>query len=284
MENTDTENDIIFLGLAQNCEKYLPNFFLKIDEISKTKKIKVFIGENGSSDFTFDLINKKVSSNNNYKFVDTTFIEKYTDRIKRLASARQALKEFFIRLDVKSKYICVIDLDDVINDIFDIKLIENLISKLDKNKDKYFGVSLSSKPFYYDILNFESDEFPNSFIKQLQNNKSIKSYNNRREYIYNIQKILSKKKNFDCISGFNGLCLYNYKDYITSNYNENSNDQTPEHLFFNRYLNKTLKKKILVTDNFLRMPNEHKPLNNIFQFIFEKILKYMNIYYNKLFD
>ena len=73
-------------------------------------------------------------------------------------------------------------------------------------------------------------------------------------------------------------------DYITSNYNENSNDQTPEHLFFNRYLNKTLKKKILVTDNFLRMPNEHKPLNNIFQFIFEKILKYMNIYYNKLFD
>ena len=284
MENTDIEYDIIFLGLAQNCEKYLPNFFLKIDEISKIKKTKVFIGENGSNDFTFDLIRKKISSDKNYKFVDTTFIEKYPDRIKRLALARQALKDFFIGLKLRSKFVCVIDLDDVINDSFNKNLIQNLISKLEKNNDKYFGISLSSKPYYYDILNFESEEFPNSFIKQLQNNKSIKSYNRRKEYIYKVQKLLSRKKNFDCISGFNGLCIYTYKDYITSKYTEKSTDQTPEHLFFNRYLNKTLKKKILVTDNFLRMPNEHKPLNNIFHFIFEKILKYMIIYYNKIFN
>ena len=77
--------------------------------------------------------------------------------------------------------------------------------------------------------------------------------------------------------------MYSYKDYISSKYYEDNEDQTPEHLLFNRYLNKTLKKKILVTDNFFRMPNEHKPLNNIFHFIFEKFLKYMNIYYNKLF-
>ncbi len=281
MNFKNEEYDIIFLGLAQNCEKFLPNFFKKIDQISLRKKIKVFIGENGSEDYTLDLIQKKIILSDVYSFIDTTFIENYSDRIKRLAKARQTLKDNFTRLNIKSKYVCVVDLDDVINEIFDYHLINNLTDKLENYKDKYFGISLSSKPYYYDILNFESEEFPNKFIKQLQNNKSIKSYRSRKKFIYKVQQSLTIKKNFECISGFNGLCLYLYEDYIISNYAEESNDQTPEHLLFNRYLNKTLKKKILVTDNFFRMPDEHKPLNNIFHFIFEKILKYMNIYFKK---
>lgn len=50
------ENDIIFLGLAQNCEKFLPKIFGQIDKIAEKKKVKVFIGENSSDDFTLDLI------------------------------------------------------------------------------------------------------------------------------------------------------------------------------------------------------------------------------------
>tara|TARA_E500000178_G_C16575569_1_gene553696 strand:- start:119 stop:613 length:495 start_codon:yes stop_codon:yes gene_type:complete len=161
-------------------------------------------------------------------------------------------------------------------------MIENLIVLLDEKKDQYFGISVNSKPYYYDILNFESDEFPNRYMKKLQNNKSIKSYNDRRNFIYKVQHLLTKKKFFDCISGFNGLCIYRYEEYIKSDYVENAKDQTPEHLFFNRYLNKTLDKKILVTNNFFKMPDEHKPLNNIFQFVFEKFLKYTNIYYKKI--
>ncbi len=282
--NNEQVFDVIFLGLAQNCEIFLKNFFSKIDHISKKKNIKVFIGENGSNDYTFDLIHKKILSSNIYHFIDTTFIEKYNDRIKRLALAREALKENLVKLKIKSKYVCVIDLDDVINESFNLNLIENLIFTLNKEHEKYFAVSLSSKPFYYDILNFESNEFPNKNIKQLQNNRSINSYKQRREFIYKTQKLMSNKKNFECISGFNGLCLYSYKDYISSKYYEDNEDQTPEHLLFNRYLNKKLKKKILVTDNYFRMPKEHKPLNNIYQFMFEKIIKYINIYYRKLID
>ena len=142
-----------------------------------------------------------------------------------------------------SKYVCVIDLDDVINDVFDLDLLDSLINILEKNKSKYFGVSISSKPYYYDILNFESDEFPNQNIKQLQNNKSIKSYQNRKKFIYNVQNFLTNKRNFDCISGFNGMCIYHYEEYIKSDYIEDSLDQTPEHLLFNRNLYKTLNKK-----------------------------------------
>ena len=73
MQNTNNNYDIIFLGLAQNCEKYLPFFFGKIDEISKKKNIKVFIGENGSNDYTFDVIQKKISTSNIYNFVEDRF-------------------------------------------------------------------------------------------------------------------------------------------------------------------------------------------------------------------
>ena len=284
MQNNKKELDIIFLGLAQNCENFLDNFFKQIDKISYEKKISVFIGENGSMDYTFDKIQKKISKNKIYNFVDTTFIEKYPDRIKRLAHARQCLHDKIIELNLRSKYICVVDLDDVINDQFNLELIHNLCETLRKNQDKYFGISLNSKPYYYDILNFESEEFPNKSIKKLQNNKKINSYKDRKKFIYEVQKKITEKKVFETISAFNGLCVYKFDEYIASKYLEDRKDQTPEHLYFNRILSKNLNKKILVTENFFRMPKEHKPLNNIFQFIFEKIIKYLTIYYRKILD
>lgn len=284
MKNNDKQYDIIFLGLAQNCEKFLINFFNKIDEIADSKKIKVIIGENNSNDFTFDIIQKKIATSDNYQFVDTTIIENFDDRIKRLAIARQLVKDNICKFKLKSKYVCVVDMDDVINDQFNLNLINKLTEILSSNQDKYFGVSVSSKPYYYDILNFENEEIENKFVKRLQNDRTIQSYYKRKEFIYNIQHYLSKKKNFECISGFNGVCVYFYDEYMKSDYIEDNIDQTPEHLFFNRNLNKILGKKMLVSDFYLRMPDEHKPLNNIFQFIFEKFLKYFYIYKNKIFN
>src|SRR6056300_1610212 len=137
------ENDIIFLGLAQNCEKFLPKIFGQIDKIAEKKKVKVFIGENSSNDSTFDIIQKKILSSQIYNFVDTSFIEKFEDRIKRLAHARQILKQTIINLKIKAKYVCIIDLDDVINETFNENLINNLSETLDKNKYKYFGISVA---------------------------------------------------------------------------------------------------------------------------------------------
>ena len=275
--------DIIFLGLAQNCEKYLLNFFNKINLISKKKKIYAIIGENNSSDYTFNEILKLSKTIEKYfTFVDTTFIEKFDDRIKRLASARQALKNKINELNLKSKYICVVDLDDVIETNFTPKLIYDLIQKLEKNHTKHFGISVTSKPFYYDMLNFESKEFPNNNIKQIQNNRSLKSYKYRKKYIYDIQKKITLAKNFECISAFNGLCIYFYSDFINSNYLEKSDDVTPEHLYLNRIIHKRTKKKIYVTDKNLQMPEEHKPLSNIYSFLLEKFIKYLAIFFNKI--
>ena len=40
------------------------------------------------------------------------------------------------------------------------------------------------------------------------------------------------------------MCLYIFKDYMLSKYDEQNFDQTPEHLYFNRFLYKNLKKNL----------------------------------------
>ena len=69
MKNCYKEYDIIFLGLAQNCEKFLPNIFDKIDKIAVSKKVKVLIGENNSNDYTFEAIQEKVKTNDCYELL-----------------------------------------------------------------------------------------------------------------------------------------------------------------------------------------------------------------------
>ncbi len=272
--------DIIFLGLAQNCEKHIDKFFDVIIKLSKILNIHVIIGENNSNDYTINKIKEfSLKFQDDFTFVDTTFIEKYDDRIKRLAAARQKLKDNIDILKLRADYICVVDLDDVLNQNFNVDLILELKNKLNKNSLEYFAMSISSKPFYYDILNFESNIFPNHNIKQIQNNKSIKSYKDRKKFIYDVQKKISLQKNFDCISAFNGFCIYNFDDFKKSQYLENSEDVTPEHLFLNRKIHLITKKKILVTDNYLQMPNEHKPINNIISFFLEKISKYILLFF-----
>ena len=77
-------------------------------------------------------------------------------------------------------------------------------------------------------------------------------------------------------------CVFIYKDFIQSDYLEKNNDPSPEHLYLNRNLSHKTGKRILVTENFLQMPQEHKPLDNIFLFVMEKLFKYIAIYFKKL--
>ena len=84
-----TKHDIIFLSLAQNCEKDIEKFFSTIADLEKDFKIYSIVGENGSKDFTFDKIIREASKRDYVEIIDTTFIEKFDNRIKRLSIARQ---------------------------------------------------------------------------------------------------------------------------------------------------------------------------------------------------
>lgn len=268
--------DLIFLALAKNCEHYLDYFFREIRNISNEYRIKLIIGENGSEDNT---LNKIHNSFFDVDFVDTTFIEQYSNRIIRLAKARQEVLDHLKKKNFQSRYICVIDLDDVLKKTLIEKNLRIMIHILEENKNKYFGISSQSKPYYYDILNFLDEKNFNNNLK-LMNNKSIFSYPERKKKIYNLQKNLSNLESFECTSSFNGMCVYFFDEFIKSNYFglDSDGEIIPEHINLNKRLAKITKKKILVTNQAsVNMPLEHKPIFSFFHFLFSKLKKYFLI-------
>lgn len=273
--------DLLILSLAQNCEKYLVNFFKDIKIASNNLNIKIIIGENGSSDYTFEVIHK---SRLDIDFVDTTIVEQYHNRIFRLSKARQMLLEHVRHKNYHSKYICVIDLDDVLENCFIYENLKKMITILEKNKNKYFAVSSQSKPYYYDILNFLSEGDFNNSIQELMSSKNFFSFFNRKKKIYDIQKNLSKTTSFECASSFNGMCIYFFDELIKFNYFglDINNKIIPEHINLNLNLSKFTKKKILITNEaFVNMPNEHRPIFSFTNFMFIKIIKYFSKFIKK---
>ena len=280
--------DIIFLSLARDCAGSLKYFFNFLKEL-KNQGNEVFsiIGENGSEDYTFDEIIKFQNQNKDLiTFLDTTFIEKFSDRIIRLSKARQFLKDYILKQNIECNYLCVIDVDNVLSKKFTTDDFYKIKNELDNNENKLFAVSVKSKPFYYDILNFESNEFRNHNILQVQNNKRLSSFFKRKKQIYNVQKILTSKNNFYSISSFNGMCIYKFKDFIKGDYyEENNNNPMPEHLNLNRRIHQLTNKKILVSKKVeLVMPNEHKPIFNLLNFMYQKFIKYILIYSKRFND
>ena len=162
----DKNYDIIFTGLAQNCEIHIDKFFKIYNEIKKKYKALAVISENNSNDYTFDKIIKQTNEDNTIRFIDSTFIEGFNDRVHRLANARQQQKDYINSQKIKAKFVIVIDLDDVLDFKFDYIRFESLINFLTNNKNKYFALSVKSLPYYYDILNFESMSFPNTDVKK----------------------------------------------------------------------------------------------------------------------
>jgi hypothetical protein len=185
--------DLILIGVAKNCEEYLDFFFQAIRNISDDFRVKLIIGENGSDDNTLYKIHNSFL---NVDLVDTTFIEQYPNRIFRLAKARQEVLDYLRKKNFQSRYICVIDLDDVLKKTLIEKNLRIMIRILEENKNKYFGISCQSKPYYYDILNFLDEKNFNNNLK-LMDNKSIFSYPERKKKIYNLQKNLSNLESFE---------------------------------------------------------------------------------------
>jgi hypothetical protein len=272
-----SQYDIIFLSLAKNCSKYLPNYFNLINELSKNFKIKVVIGENNSNDDTKNIICKQIKINKNIKLLNTYFLKKYTNRIFRIAKGRNFLQKYIIKKKIKARYVCVMDLDNVLDTILDKKEFIKMLKLLKNKKNLYNGISVKSKPYYYDILAFSSDQFISKNILEIQSARNFffNAYFLRKKNIYSMQKKINNFKNLVTISSFNGLCIYNYKDFIKGNYmykNTPKKVVMNEHMNFNISLNKINKKKILIYDNFfLKTPPEHSPRKNILDFYVKKI-------------
>lgn len=273
--------DVIFLSLAQNCAPSIQLYFNFLETFPKNFKKKIIIAENNSRDGTRNIISNYSKLNKDVTLLKTDFLNKVEERILRITKGRLFLQKYIIKNKLKSKFVCLIDLDDVLNN--KIKFIEfsKILTYLKKNEKKLNGISVKSKPFYYDILSFKCDKFYLPNILELQKSKNVffQSYFSRKKYIYSVQRKINGYKKLETISSFNGLCVYNYKDFIKGNYlfkrKIANNNIMNEHMNFNISLNVINKKKILIFDDFfLNTPAEHSPPNNIIDFYTKKLKSY----------
>lgn len=272
--------NIVFLGLIQNSQETLKYFLKFYTRIKKYyKNCYLIIGENGSKDDTLKLLKNFQKKEKNLIIEDTSFSEKYKYRLEKMSNLRECLKNTIETLNKKIDFTCWFDLDDVIANSLLPKKFYNLNLKL-LNKPNLFGISSSSKPYYYDILSFRKKDFFNKNIYSISLNKNIfTGYKLRKKYIYDVQKKITKFKNIETISSFNGMCIYHYKYFKLSSYLDKKRIMRTqvEHVTFNKKINKLTNKFILVDKDFcMNLPEEHKPYNNFFSFCFGKSYLYFH--------
>jgi hypothetical protein len=277
--------NFIFLCLVRDCEDTLDIFFDFIKTFPKKIPLKVIFGENNSKDNSKTLINDFIKTNDiDIKLLNLKRLNSIDDRIKRITKGRHLLKNYILKNKLKSDFVCIMDVDDVLlnKTSLNLKNFMNLAKNLKKNKKKFNGISVGSKPYYYDILAFKSSELELPNILEIQKSRKIlNAYKMRQKYIYTPQKKITKRKNMITISSFNGLCIYNYNDYILGDYYYKSkisleNNFLNEHMKMNISLNNINKKKILIDNNFkLNTPKEHIPAKSLIDLFFKKILNYL---------
>ena len=276
--------DIIFLCLAKNVQNTIKKLF-DFHQNLKDRKINslVLIGENDSKDKTLDTIRKYSSYDNSIVCLDTSLINIYKNRIERLTHGRNFLKNYLKENNYVSKFVSIVDVDDVINCDLNIESFIKLLEHLEENKHELFGISAKSKPYYYDMLNLFIKDFYEKDVLKVQSNKNLyKSYYLRKNNIYKFQKkITDIKKSIKAISAHNGFCVYLYEDYISGNYlinnNQNIKQIIPEHIILNKSIHEKTKKFMLVSDSFfVKTPKEHMPYFKFSEFVKNKILLFFS--------
>ena len=256
--------DIIFLGLARNIENTIYNFFSSVEKLSKSQQILVIIGENSSTDKTRNILENYKNKNFEFIFLKTDSLKNIKNRISRLTHGRQFLKNFIDQNNFKSKFVSIIDLDSVIKLGFDDECFLLSLKKLEKNKETIFGVSAKSKPYYYDLLPLIIKDYFEFDVYNIQTQlKLFTIYSDRKKFIYDFQKRITKMRDVNTISSHNGLTIYLYEDYLLGNYiNEKSNKIVSEHINLNKKINQVTNKFILMSNQIqLNTPEEHMPLS-----------------------
>ncbi len=262
---TDFEDGIVFLALARNCAKYLPALFSFHEQLSaQGVPVATVIGENGSTDGTLEVLKAAQQRLKNLVYLDTSFIEEIpkSQRTRRLGEARSALAGYASKHFPGAKYICVIDVDNVLLRMPSPQSFLASARKLDQRKD-IFAVSAVSKPYYYDLAALRSQAFFNENVLRLiaDNKRNIlKYYSFMAENIYQVQRDFTASGIRLCESAFNGLCIYNPADYYLGSYVDPSAPDVCEHVILNLAIHSLTGRKVLVDDSLaLAMPEEHGP-------------------------
>jgi len=250
--------DFAFLALAKDCAATIPRFL----ELLKTLRhhgmgVTALVGENGSRDGTRVLL-ERAQERGDIILVPTSFMADEPERLRRMALGRERLKSIFEESGIEARFICVLDIDNVLTTPPTVPALLAAASKLER--PSIFGVSATSRPHYYDLLAFEDDH--RSFVTLLddlaKNRTDIFAYYRFfRSRIYPQQRTLTSDREIACTSTFNGLCLYRADTYRLGSYLQ-AGCAICEHLVFNRHLASLTGGAMLIDPGLvLRTPVDH---------------------------
>jgi hypothetical protein len=273
---TECDSGIVFLSLARNCAKYMPALFELIAGVaSQGVNVAAVIGENGSSDGTADFLAAMHIQNPNIVCVNTSFMDGIPSRLRRMAEGRQRLVRYAARHYPRAKYICVIDVDNVLEKTPSAEVLLESASRIYSNKS-LFGVAATSDPYYYDISALRCSEFysQNIYPEIMKAKDNLFGYFKfMKDNLFKLQTDFTNSKFRLCESAFNGLCIYRPIDYYTSSYLGDGQDDVCEHVILNHEIGASTGAKILVDERLvLAMPPEHGP-QSLASFVGRRALK-----------
>lgn len=228
--------DLAFLALAKDCAGTVPRFLELLETLRRSGlHVVAFVGENGSHDETRALL-QRAEARGEIILVPTTFMAGEPERLRRMALGRERLKGELENSGISPRFVCVLDIDNVIATPPTVPALLTAASKLDR--PGIFGVSATSRPHYYDLLAFEDGR--RSFVTlldELAKSRTgiVRYYRFFRSRIYPYQRALTSDREISCASTFNGLCLYRGDSYRLGSYLQ-AGPALCEHLVFNRRL------------------------------------------------
>lgn len=265
--------DFVFLSLARDCVATVPSFLALLAALrAEGLSAVAFVGENGSRDGTRELLQREEASGRIVR-VPTPFMAEEPERLKRMALGRERLKSEFEAANLEPRFVCVLDIDNVIATPPSVAALLAAAAKLDR--PRIFGVSATSRPHYYDLLAFQDEH--RSFVTLLDDLAASRSsiftyYRFFRSRIYPHQRALSKDREIECTSTFNGLCLYRADVYRLGSYLQ-AGPCICEHLAFNRRLaDKTGAKMLIDPGLVLRTPVDHSQ-QSFLPFVWRRLRK-----------
>jgi hypothetical protein len=250
--------DFAFLALARDCAGTVPRFLELLETLRRSgSRVVAFVGENGSRDETRTLL-QRAEARGEIILVPTAFMAAEPERLRRMALGRERLKHELESSGISSRFVCVLDIDNVIATPPPVPALLAAASKLDR--PGIFGVSASSRPHYYDLLAFEDQQRSfTTLLDDLAKSRTdiVAYYRFFRSRIYPHQRALTSDREIACASTFNGLCLYRADSYRLGSYLQ-AGPALCEHLVFNRRLAALTGGLMLIDPGLLlRTPADH---------------------------
>lgn len=254
--------DLIFLGLARDCEKTLPGFVQAVERLNGVDGLRsiAVVGEDGSRDGSREILEAAAAASGRIRLVDTAPMARGSSRLERMALGREILATE--ARAINARVVCVIDLDEPFLEALEPKALMGAVDRVNEDQ-RLFAVSATSRPSYYDLLAFESDDTSfRDLESQLRSRRShpLAYYRIFRDVIYPEQMRLTSRDDILCRSAFNGLALYQSKIYARGSYLPSSDGPwICEHITFHRSLAAVTGRGGMVVDSrlVLPMPTEH---------------------------